>query len=274
MEIVKEEEITVFMVDLNPKDGYFNTFICEKCIKQAKKVFSKSKFKIYTPDDEIVKKCLEEYKEAFDFIDLKKKKNMAGLMWKADIIRIYILSKLKNHLYLDSDIFLDNVNIDINENSIKSQLEKSKGKFLNNNFSIIWNGEDLKTFEKFLHFYKNDFFKKNSIYNDSAVCAELKNTNIFEKYFKHYHYSEVIMFKNGKIKYLPVTREKIEIIKQFKSKKDLLLKNVILTKQFKDLDEPYCEEDVIYWGYIFNTFEDFKEYALKNKPEGTTIEFI
>lgn len=274
--LVKEEEITVFTVDMCPNNNYFDTLICKKCIEQAKKVFKKSKFKIYTPEDEIVKQCMNEYKESFKHIDTINKKN-EGFEWKSDIVRIYILSKLKNHLYFDSDVYFDDINISVNNSSsIKSMLDSDKNKFYYGSFAIIWNGNDFEIFKKILNFYKDKFLNEIKILSDIEITPFFKSEyNMFERHVQNYHYSEIFMFSKGCIdtKYVQVDKNKLEYIKKIKNKEELF-KNIVLTKRFKEYDEIYCGLDVFYWGYVFDTYDEFKDFLYKNKFSNMKLSFI
>ncbi len=276
MEIVNENEITAFMIDVCPGNGYFNTPICKKCVEQAKKIFKN--FKIYTPNDDIVKQCMSEFKDEIGFF-LKEKR----LEFVADIIRIYILNKTEKSLYLDSDFFVMN-------NKIKKDLELNKVKFFYDCFCCIWNGGDKNNiFDKILKFYKVEMLKKESFkvemlkkeyYHDRSVLKSINQSHdnfVADLGCQHYFEGFIFGFKFREIlNYINLDdKSKMEAIKKITNLKDYLMKNFLFLKRYQEDDDYTCGiSTIFYWGYIFDTLEDTKKYIIENKSPRSKAIFL
>lgn len=261
---VKEEEITFFSVDLNPSDGYFLSYICSKCILRMKKILPKAKFKIYTPNDEIVKEALEYFKDYIDFIEKDVISYDPNCSWahalKTDCIRMYILSKLKYHLYFDTDVYI------IEDNVLKENLTEEAFSYCGC-YSTLWNGSELYKFKNLVDYYKDpNGVRKLDCIIDSDVLAS-KDFNLKQVYFKQVHYSENSMFYcyNDLIIVMNCDDEKNKFFTDSK-----ICNKVIFVKKEHDGNGTLHH---IYWSYIFDTYEDYKKYCLEHKPEGT-IKFV
>lgn len=176
--MIDEKEITFFTIDLNnyiEKDG-----VVSFCINHFKETFPDLKFKIYTPKDKIVKDCLEEFKELIDILlNAFKCPKVA-----ADVVRVYILSKKKKHIYLDGDMFIKDFNF-------LKNVDEKKSLFFLSGFQMIYSGNDNKeVFGKLLDFYNmidvenlwrqygnlySDEEKIDFCYNNFSDCLLIKN---------------------------------------------------------------------------------------------------
>lgn len=87
-------------------DNFNNDPLLLKCVERSKEIFGEENFKIYTKEDAIVKEAEEKYKFIFDKY-FANKNGLASVF--CDFIKLYILSKSEDTLYLDSDVYiLDN----------------------------------------------------------------------------------------------------------------------------------------------------------------------
>ena len=98
-------------------------------------------FKVYDYTHPLVIECKEKYKEFFDRKEI----------WptiKTDVIRLYILSKLPYHLYIDDDVvLLGSFKIEDEEDYFFSDIDP---------FCCIYNGNSLDVFKKILEIYPFD----------------------------------------------------------------------------------------------------------------------
>lgn len=152
--MIDEKEITFFTIDLN--DYMKKNAVAAYCMKHFQESFPEVKFKIYTQKDKLVKDCLEEFK---DFIEFAWK-DAGATNLAADIIRLYILSKKKNHVYLDGDMFIKDLDF-------LKKVDGDKSLFFLGGYQMIYSGSDHKKFfQKLLDYYRlvsmEDIWQKTS----------------------------------------------------------------------------------------------------------------
>lgn len=269
---VKEEEITVFSVDLDPSDGYFSSYICSKCMLRMKEILPKAKFKIYTPNDDIVKEALEYFQEHIDFIEKNVCAWNPNCTWahalKTDCIRMYILSKLKYHLYFDTDVYI------IEDNILKENLTEEAFSYCGC-YSSLWSGNDLNKFKDIVNYYKdpNGVRKLKSMIDSDVLNS--KEFDLKKVYFKQMHYSESAMFfcYNDDMIIMNMDDEKNKKVLEVLCNSTVKIHNRVILAKKEYGDRDYNNRHLIYWGYIFDTYEDYKKYCLEHKPEGT-IRFV
>ena len=82
--MIDEKEITFFTIDLN---NYIEkNVVATFCINHFKESFPNLKFKVYTPKDQIVKNCCEEFKYLLNILlNAFRCPQIAS-----DVVRIYI----------------------------------------------------------------------------------------------------------------------------------------------------------------------------------------
>ena len=98
-----KNKIFVFSIIVNPEDDILNKNVVYKaCTERIKEFFPG--FYIFTPADKLYKEAVEKYS---DFLKDEKLKIFPSIT--ADIVRMYILSKLQNALYVDLDIWLTDI---------------------------------------------------------------------------------------------------------------------------------------------------------------------
>ena len=176
-----KNKIFVFSVILNPEDDILNTNVVYKaCTERIKEFFPG--FYIFTPADKLYKEAAEKYS---DFIN--DSKLAPFIVLKADVIRMYILSKLQNALYIDLDIWLTNIDFtnELNENPV-----------ILNSWGLVYSGMNNQVFNKILDFYKTDTLKncttEKEIFDkicDYSITDKIKNDiPISKDIFKTYHY--------------------------------------------------------------------------------------
>lgn len=197
-----EKDVTFFSLDIYPGNGYIENFLHSECLKRVKTLFPNSKVKVFTPDDDIVKECFEKHKDYIKKLEeqsSKSKRELRASAYIADIVRLYICSKLDNHLYFDLDVyFFDNCLIqDLDE----------KSKFIEKCFCLLWSGKDHEPFNKLLSCYNvsnEDLFE----FCDTKIMQEAKEKhNIKFDYFTNCnfsHYSTVIIRPYLKSKFVPL----------------------------------------------------------------------
>lgn len=272
--MIDEKEITFFTIDLNnyiDKDD-----VASFCINHFKEAFPDLKFKIYTPKDKIVKNCLEEFEELIDI--LLNVFNCPQIA--SDVVRIYILSKKKKHIYLDGDMFIKDFNF------LKNTDEK-KSLFFLGGFQMIYSGNDNKEiFGKLLDFYKmidiesmwkqygnlvSDGEKIDYCYNNFADHLLRKKFLLPEEgYNKNYpgpdnysYFHFEAKLAGGKnfsgVKFLFSEKSKKDFIsfseeekENYFSYKNKLYGGIIAkTEEFKDY-----KENLIPWDLMFKTVEE------------------
>lgn len=141
--------MTIFTIDTDPEQKFLKSDNVSKvCLERLKDLIKDTdiEFKIFTPKDEIVDECLKKYSNYTKYI--KGEVPVGYEPYLADLIRIYILSKNKNYLYIDSDIYFKNLDI------LKYLKEEPKA-FFPYSFCGLWSGEHPETFQVVLdRFYK------------------------------------------------------------------------------------------------------------------------
>ena len=140
--------MTFFTIDTDPEQKFLNNDRVSKiCLAQLRNLLKDTdiEFNIFTPKDKIVQDCLSEFSNYFKYV--RKEFPTESAPYEAALIRIFILSKNKNYLYLDSDIYFKNLNI---VNFLGAEA-KSIMKFC---FAGLWNGEHPEIFNPVLNYYK------------------------------------------------------------------------------------------------------------------------
>lgn len=181
-----KNKIFVFSIIVNPEDDILNTNVVYKaCTERIKKFFPS--FYIFTPADKLYKEALEKYS---DFLKDEKLKIFPSII--ADIVRMYILSKLQNALYVDLDIWLTDI-------SFVDKLGESP--VLPYNWGIIYSGMNNRIFNKVLDFYDVNTIKnckpENVLDNfcDYILTSKLEplDNQITTDTFNTYHYHSCII---------------------------------------------------------------------------------
>lgn len=204
--------MTFFTIDTDPEQKFLNNDRVSKvCLTQLRNLLKDTdiEFKIFTPKDKIVQDCLSEFSNYFKYV--KEEFPTESAPYEADLIRIYILSKNKNYLYLDSDMYLKNLDI------VKF-LGKEAKSIMKFSFAGLWSGEHPEVYDVILDYYKeiNDngyqyiiekygLLRKNDYMSDAAAYVnsgcnldafsweQLSNSSIFhfpsfiyQKGYKYY----------------------------------------------------------------------------------------
>jgi len=159
-------KITIFSVNIENND-YLNDTKQQICIDSWKKLKVnienqgyKCEIKIFQPDDiEVIK-----YKEECNFY-ISHTKSLSRV---SDGFRMYILSRYKNYLWLDTDVYC-NDNIIFTNKTV-----------FTNDWWYIYNGEELKIFDCLYNsFYKN----AENIYNlHPEWISDWMDSDIFKMY--------------------------------------------------------------------------------------------
>jgi len=227
-------------------------------------------FKVYDYTHPLVIECKEKYKEFFDREDI----------WpsiKTDVIRLYILSKLPYHLYIDDDVvLLDNFEIENEEDYFFSDIDT---------FCCIYNGSNLDVFKEILEIYpfedkqldklekkfliKDDRKKLtkeeytndiNSKRSDNVLFCKMCNfislnkKSIYNKIVKHYNYiNEYRLFNKKEINFIVL--DTIE-------KENILQDSYIVCKNF------YSEE------YLINLFDKSKVLSIEKNNNNLKVKLI
>lgn len=269
--------MTFFTIDTDPEQKFLNNDrVSQVCLTQLRKLLKDTdiEFKIFTPKDKIVQDCLSEFSNYFKYV--KEEFPTESAPYEADLIRIYILSKNKNYLYLDSDMYLKNLDI------VKFLGKEAKNvtKFC---FAGLWSGEHPEVFDAILDYYKEindngyqyiiekygmlrntDYMSDAAAYINSGCnleafsWEELSNSSIFhfpsfiyQKGYKYYVCSEEV---EEKIKSCP------NIWNSFKEQKiKIICKNFPWFEWEKDPDKnEYVCFYVISYGVCFEKEEFLK----------------
>lgn len=176
-----KNKIFVFSIIVNPEDDILNTnAVYKACTERIKEFFPG--FYIFTPADKLYKEAVEKYS---DFIN--DPRIVDFIILKSDVIRMYILSKLQNALYLDFDIWLTNTDFTdmLNDSPV-----------IPNNWGLIYSGMNNQIFNKILDCYKTDTLKNYNTekeifegFYDYSIMNKLRNEIPFsEDIFHAYHY--------------------------------------------------------------------------------------
>ena len=206
----------------------------------------------------------------------------------ADLIRIYILSKNKNYLYIDSDIYFKNLDI------LKYLKEEPKA-FFPYSFCGLWSGEHPETFQVVLdRFYKdvNDngyqyIIKNHGKINDndylSDGCAWIYSKfnlgalgwNQLEECGSFLHFDSGKFSKDNKYKHFICSEQaKQEIIKRPDTWQGLMENNIkIIVDNFpwfewseSHIKNTFVSLYVLNYGQVF-TLKEFLEVLRKLFPD-------
>lgn len=238
----------VFSVDLRPGDGYLkNDQVNKSCIKRNKLLFG-NQYKIFTPNDSLVKEAIAFYGE-------KILNNRPAESYKCDLIRLYLLWKLEEAWYIDADVFVQ-----------KADIEKIKNNYgcLNCVYAFFsatnggcqegreyW-GNICKEIKKDLETGEDGFNKRDGYYYEKL---NLKTVNIQEIIIFHYEKWIITCGHNNK-------RKKFIYLKDVSSplnvKNDEDLRFVFLNPSYEILYD--CPNNIPAFKEIWETEKDVKKY--------------
>lgn len=160
-------------------DNFKNDPLLLKCIERSKEIFGKENFKIYTPEDELVKEAIEKYKFIFDkyLVNANYPVNLI-----CDFIRLYILSKSEDTLYVDSDVYI-----------LDNELPKEKFYtpiFNLGCFNIIYSGfiNHSEAFEKILDAMCKEAEKSERVLIDYEIIGKYKELFVQKEIIKNVHF--------------------------------------------------------------------------------------
>jgi hypothetical protein len=228
-------------------------------------------FKIYDYTHPLVIECKEKYKEFFDREEI----------WtsvKTDVIRLYILSKLPYHLYIDDDVvLLDNFEIKDEEDYFFSDMDT---------FCCIYNSNNLDVFKKILEMYPFDdeqleqietkfiikddrkkLTKEEYIHDinykrsDNVLFCKMCNfislnkKSIYNKIVKHYNY---VNKNTGFLNKKEINFTVLDTIE----KENIIQDSYIVCKKF------YSEE------YLINLFDKSKVLSIEKNNNSVKIKLI
>lgn len=215
-----------------------------KCVERSKQVFGEENFTIYTKEDAIVKEAEEKYKPALDKF-LGGEKNV--IAWRCDIIRLYILSKSEDTLYVDSDVYL------LDD---KPPVEKTEAPVFDYGcFDMIYSGFEnheeyflkvidtaIESYEKSGKFMSDWFVIKNhkDLFTEKLLMKRIHFMSIF---FTDVDSDIAVIFDTKGVKNLK------EIKRIIKCAEKLNFKRI---KYFFDGDEKDDEEIIEYYDTLFN----------------------
>ena len=162
-------DIRAFTVVLNEnlEEYLSSTKRINKSVEKSKELFPN--FQIYTLKDEIVQEALKKYKEY-----LKQANNY--LPFISDVVRIYILANTDKNLYLDTDVYIYDLESFI-KNLKKELKEKDRTLFIDYSFSIIYKGEEKKVLNCLLLYYSTatevlvDYLIIEKFLCDDCACS-------------------------------------------------------------------------------------------------------
>jgi hypothetical protein len=229
-------------------------------------------FKVFDYNHPLVIECKEKYKEFFDRKEIWKSV-------KTDVVRLYILSKLPYHLYIDDDVvLLDNFEIKNEEDYFFSDMDT---------FCCIYNSNNLDVFKKILEMYPFDdkqlyklekkiFIKDDRKKNikeenfilyinykrsDNALFKKMCNfiflnkKSIINKTIKHYNYV-------NKYTGLLNIKEINFIVLDTIEKENIIQDSYIVCKKF------YSEE------YLINLFDKSKILGIEKNNNNLKVKLI
>ena len=280
--------MTIFTIDTDPEQKFLKSDNVSKvCLERLKDLIKDTdiEFKIFTPKDEIVDECLKKYSNYTKYI--KGEVPVGYEPFLADLIRIYILSKNKNYLYIDSDIYFKNLDI------LKYLKEEPKA-FFPYSFCGLWSGEHPETFQVVLdRFYKdvNDngyqyIIKNHGKINDndylSDGCAWIYSKfnlgalgwNQLEECGSFLHFDSGKFSKDNKYKHFICSEQaKQEIIKRPDTWQELMENNIkIIVDNFpwfewseSHIKNTFISLHVLNYGQVF-TLKEFLEVLRKLFP--------
>ena len=281
--------MTIFTIDTDPEQKFLKSDNVSKvCLERLKDLIKDTdiEFKIFTPKDEIVDECLKKYSNYTKYI--KGEVPVGYEPFLADLIRIYILSKNKNYLYIDSDIYFKNLDI------LKYLKEEPKA-FFPYSFCGLWSGEHPETFQVVLdRFYKDVddngyqyIIKNHGKINDndylSDSCAWIYSKfnlgalgwNQLEECGSFLHFDSGKFSKDNKYKHFVCSEQaKQEIIKRPYTWQGLMENNIkIIVDNFpwfewseSHIKNTFVSLYVLNYGQVF-TLKEFLEVLRKLFPD-------
>lgn len=250
----------VFTIDLFPGNKYMENKLVSACIKRDKELF-KNNFKIFTPNDKLVK-------EAYSFFgkEVVDKRAYATLM--ADLIRIYILWKLPDALYVDADIFIQKIDLKLLKNRIGT---------INcgNSFACLSNGgteEGQNYWKDISEKIKKDLIEdgeepeKGIVKLDRYYCKMLSIKTIFMKELNILHFERYILLSKidfAERKFLFVNNKMYNILKKLKKNGKNNVSIVVLEPDFECYyNYPF---EIPLFKNIWENREDFEKYILEEQ---------
>ena len=177
--IKTENKITCFTINAFDDDYYKNGLpvdeVSRNIVLHNKFNFGKVfDFKVFDYNHPLVIECKEKYKEFFDREDIIKSV-------KTDVVRLYILSKLPYHLYIDDDVLL------LDDFEIKDEEDYFLGHC--GCFNCIYNGSNLDIFKEMLEIYPFDDKQLDE------YLEEIKSEKLKENFLKRYDYCLMKCYK-------------------------------------------------------------------------------
>lgn len=280
--------MTIFTIDTDPEQKFLKSDNVSKvCLERLKDLIKDTdiEFKIFTPKDEIVDECLKKYSNYTKYI--KGEVPVGYEPFLADLIRIYILSKNKNYLYIDSDIYFKNLDI------LKYLKEEPKA-FFPYSFCGLWSGEHPETFQIVLdRFYKdvndngyqyiienhgkindNDYLSDGCAWIYSKFNLEALGWNQLEECGSFFHFDSGKFSKDNKYKHFVCSEQsKQEIIKRPDTWQGLMENNIkIIVDNFpwfewseSHIKNTFVSLHVLNYGQVF-TLKEFLEVLRKLFP--------
>lgn len=256
------DKMLVFTIDLFPENKYMKNKLTSACIKRDKELF-KNNFKIFTPDDKLVK-------EAYSFFgkEVVDKRSYATLM--ADLIRIYILWKLPDALYVDADVFIQKIDLSLLKNKIGT---------INywRSFACLSNGgteEGQNYWKNISEKIKKDLIEdgeepeKGIVKLDRYYCEMLNIKTIFIEELKMVHFERYILlskidFTERKFLFVNYETEIYNILKNLKKNEKNNISIVVLEPDFESYySYPF---EIPMFKNIWENQEDFKKYILEEQ---------
>ena len=254
----------VFTIDLFPENGYMKNKLISACIKRDKELF-KDNFKIFTPDDELVK-------EAYSFFGKEIIDKRPCVTLAADLIRIYILWKLPDALYIDADVFIQKIDLNLLKNKYGTINVYA-------NFGMLCNGGtkegqcywgDIAGKIKKDLIENGEELEKSILKGDEYYCKLFNINIILEKEIKTTHLTLwCLLVKNmsGRIfeekKIFFVSNEICKALKRVKKVSDIFM--VVLNPSLDDnYNYPF---EIPMFKDIWKDKKDFKEYILEETPK-------
>ena len=157
IKVNQDNKITVFGLNLN---NYFSTPLHKMCVD--------SWFRWKANNSQITNIIIfneesKEYKEFLNIYNTRKYKNKDSYVRLADAFRMYILSIYKNYLWLDGDVYIDNINLQWN---LKFYFQPC--------WYCLYNGDNLDYYKKVF----NLFITENlGCWIDEDICARYQFLN-------------------------------------------------------------------------------------------------
>lgn len=161
-----------FTIDFDG-DNFKNDPLLLKCVARSKEFFGPSNFTIYTKNDDIVKEALEKYKDIYEMCKQKEE----NLCFFCDFVRIYILSKQRDTIYIDFDMYI--IDTELHELEKYFRDNYPDGCCKNSSFCIMYSGTSKKS-EKLLlntldELYSEYKKKRDTIYDYDFLSMGKKN---------------------------------------------------------------------------------------------------